>query len=293
MPTDEVARLAGIDPSQVLRFDQNTPPLPARSTRPGAIAGALARVNGYPAGGYRALRAAIADYAGVDAGARRARSGRRRPDPALRARLRRAGRRDRDPAGADLPALPHRGAARRSARSRRLRAGCSLWHSPATRTTRPASSMSLPDVRPLVVDEAYFEYSGADGCAAARRRRDRPAHVLEALRPRRGAHRLRARRTGDGGRVERASGAGADLDACRPRSRSRRSPTRPTSSRCSRSVRGSRRHCARSAWRRSSRTRTSSTCRSKTAAPDRSGAATSRHRRALVRRCDPRLGARP
>ena len=49
----------------MLRFDQNTPPLPARSTRPGAIAGALARVNGYPAGGYRALRAAIADYAGV------------------------------------------------------------------------------------------------------------------------------------------------------------------------------------------------------------------------------------
>ncbi len=63
LPTDEVARLAGIDSSQVLRFDQNTPPLPARSTRPGAIAGALARVNGYPAGGYRALRAAIADYA--------------------------------------------------------------------------------------------------------------------------------------------------------------------------------------------------------------------------------------
>ena len=56
LPTDEVARLAGIDPSQVLRFDQNTPPLPLPSTRPGAIAGALARVNGYPAGGYRALR---------------------------------------------------------------------------------------------------------------------------------------------------------------------------------------------------------------------------------------------
>jgi hypothetical protein len=50
-PTDEVARLAGIDPSQVLRFDQNTPSLPLPSTRPGAIAGALARVSGYPAGG--------------------------------------------------------------------------------------------------------------------------------------------------------------------------------------------------------------------------------------------------
>ena len=62
-PTDEVALLAGIDPSQVVRFDQNTPPLPLPSTRPGTIAGALARVNGYPAGGYRALRRAIADYA--------------------------------------------------------------------------------------------------------------------------------------------------------------------------------------------------------------------------------------
>ena len=35
-PTDEVAALAGIDPSQVLRFDQNTPPLPLPSTRPGS-----------------------------------------------------------------------------------------------------------------------------------------------------------------------------------------------------------------------------------------------------------------
>src|SRR5439155_14410813 len=36
------------------------------STRPGTIAGALARVSGYPAGGYRSLRSAIAAYAGVE-----------------------------------------------------------------------------------------------------------------------------------------------------------------------------------------------------------------------------------
>jgi histidinol-phosphate aminotransferase len=65
-PTDEVARIAGIDASQVVRFDQNTPPLPLPSTRPGAVAGALARISGYPAGGYRELRAAIASYAGVE-----------------------------------------------------------------------------------------------------------------------------------------------------------------------------------------------------------------------------------
>ena len=64
LPTDEVARLAGIDRSQVLRFDQNTPPLPLPSTRPGTVAGALARVSGYPAGGYRALRRAIAAMPG-------------------------------------------------------------------------------------------------------------------------------------------------------------------------------------------------------------------------------------
>src|SRR4029077_4798442 len=50
----------------VLRFDQNTPPLPLPSTRPGAIAGALARVNGYPGGGYRPLRAAMPAYTGVE-----------------------------------------------------------------------------------------------------------------------------------------------------------------------------------------------------------------------------------
>src|SRR5207253_3095887 len=65
-PTDEVARLAAVDPSHVLRFDQNTPPLPRPSARPGTIAAALARVSGYPAGGYRTLRRAIADYAGVE-----------------------------------------------------------------------------------------------------------------------------------------------------------------------------------------------------------------------------------
>ena len=61
-----MAQLAGIDISQVLRFDQNTPPLPLASTRPGTIAGALARVSGYPGGGYVPLRRAVADYVGVE-----------------------------------------------------------------------------------------------------------------------------------------------------------------------------------------------------------------------------------
>ena len=65
-PTEEVARLAGIDPSQVVRYDQNTPPLPLPSTRPGTIASALASVMSYPVGGYPELRRAIAEYTGVD-----------------------------------------------------------------------------------------------------------------------------------------------------------------------------------------------------------------------------------
>src|SRR5206468_7822210 len=64
--TPEVARLSGIDESQVLRFDQNTPAQPLASTRPATVAGALARVNGYPGGGYAPLRQAIASYAGVE-----------------------------------------------------------------------------------------------------------------------------------------------------------------------------------------------------------------------------------
>ena len=64
-PNDEVARLAGIDPSQVIRFDQNTPPLPLPSTRPGTIARALSTISGYPPGGYHELKAAIAAYNGL------------------------------------------------------------------------------------------------------------------------------------------------------------------------------------------------------------------------------------
>ena len=64
-PTDEVARSCRHRSVAGLRFDQNTPPLPLPTTRPGAIAGALARINNYPAGGSRTFRRAIADYNGV------------------------------------------------------------------------------------------------------------------------------------------------------------------------------------------------------------------------------------
>ena len=64
--TEELARRAGLDPVQIVRFDGNVPPLPLPSSRPAAIAAALARINEYAHGGYPRIHAAIADYAGVE-----------------------------------------------------------------------------------------------------------------------------------------------------------------------------------------------------------------------------------
>jgi len=159
MPTDEVARLAGIDPSQVLRFDQNTPAQPLPSTRPGAIAGALARVNGYPAGGYRALRRAIAGYAGVEpenvvlgAGA---------DDLILLCARAYAGPGDT----IAIPQAPTYALYRIAAQLAGAQVTDSyepgLALSFACRPNNPTGTLeALPDARPLVVDEAYFEYSG-------------------------------------------------------------------------------------------------------------------------------------
>src|SRR5437899_5113527 len=155
-PSDEVARLAGIDPSQVLRFDQNTPPLPLPSTRPGTIAGALARVSGYPAGGYRALRCAIAAYAGVEpenvvlgAGA---------DDLIMLAARAFAGPGDE----IAIPPAPTYPLFRIAAEL----AGAEVGDAApvvtfACRPNNPTGELvPLPAARPLVVDEAYFEYSG-------------------------------------------------------------------------------------------------------------------------------------
>jgi histidinol-phosphate aminotransferase/imidazoleglycerol-phosphate dehydratase/histidinol-phosphatase len=156
LPTDEVARLAGIDPSQVLRFDQNTPPLPLGSTRPGTIAGPLARISGYPAGGYRTLRGAIADYAEVEpenvvlgAGA---------DDLILLCARAYAGPGDT----IAVPTAPTYPLFRIAAQL----VGAVIGDVDpvltfACRPNNPTGELGpVPDVRPLVVDEAYFEYSG-------------------------------------------------------------------------------------------------------------------------------------
>jgi len=155
-PSDEVARLAGIDPSQVLRFDQNTPSQPLASTRPATVAGALARISGYPAGGYRRLRRAIADYAGVEpenivlgAGA---------DDLILLCARAYAGPGD-TVAIPESPTYPLFRIAVELAGAEVGDEGPVLTF--ACRPNNPTGTLGpLPDARPLVVDEAYFEYSG-------------------------------------------------------------------------------------------------------------------------------------
>ena len=139
-----------------MRFDGNTRPLPLPSARPGTIAGPLAEVSGYAHGGHYRLTAAVAEYAGVDpenvvlgAGA---------DDLILLCARTFAGPGD-EVAIASEPTYP----------LYRIAAGLAGAEvggkSPAVtfccRPNNPTGELgSLPDARPLVVDEAYFEYAG-------------------------------------------------------------------------------------------------------------------------------------
>ena len=157
--TLDLARRAGIDPVELVRFDGNVPPLPLPSSRPATVAAALATVNEYPRTLYSALTEAIADYAGVEpenvvlgAGAddlillvARAFAGpgdvvsiADEPTYSLyRVAAELAGAR----VGADDPVLTF-----------------------CCRPNNPTGALDpLPGARPLVVDEAYWEYSGSDG----------------------------------------------------------------------------------------------------------------------------------
>jgi histidinol-phosphate/aromatic aminotransferase/cobyric acid decarboxylase-like protein/imidazoleglycerol phosphate dehydratase HisB len=154
--TDALARRAGLDPFEIVRFDGNTRPLPPPSARPGAIAGALAEVNGYAHGGHSALVAAVAEHADVEpenvvlgAGA---------DDLILLCARSFAGPGD-EVAIPSEPTYPLYQVAAGLA-------GAEVGDTdPAVtfccRPNNPTGELGeLPDVRPLVVDEAYFEYAG-------------------------------------------------------------------------------------------------------------------------------------
>ena len=156
MPTLEVARLAGVDPSQVLRFDQNTPALPLPSTRPGTVAGALARVNGYPGATYPPLRRAIADYCDVEP--ENVVLGTGADDLILLVARAYAGPGDT----VAIPSAPTYPLYRIAAQL----AGAEIGDDDpvltfACRPNNPTGALDpLPAASPLVVDEAYFEYCG-------------------------------------------------------------------------------------------------------------------------------------
>jgi imidazoleglycerol-phosphate dehydratase/histidinol-phosphatase len=155
--TAELARLTGLDPVQIVRFDGNVPAQPPPTARPGTIAGALADVNVYAHGGYPELIRAVADYAGVEpenvvlgAGAddlillcARTFAGPGdtvaiEPEPTYPLFRTAAGLAGADD-GPGEPALTF-----------------------TCRPNNPTGELAdLPAARPLVVDEAYFEYAGA------------------------------------------------------------------------------------------------------------------------------------
>jgi histidinol-phosphate aminotransferase len=155
--TDEIARRVGLPVEEIIRFDGNTSPQALPSTRAEALTEELARIHTYPHGGYPLLERAIADYAGVAPG--NVVLGAGADDLILLLTRSFAGPGDRVAIANDptYPMFP-----------------ISVWVAGAEvgdddpvlticcRPNNPTGELGeLPDARPLVVDEAYFEYSGS------------------------------------------------------------------------------------------------------------------------------------
>jgi histidinol-phosphate aminotransferase len=155
--TEEIARRVGLPVDQIVRFDGNTSPQALPSTRAEALTEELGRIHTYPHGGYPELERAIAGYAGVapenivlGAGA---------DDLILLLTRSFAGPGDRVSIAND-PTYPM--------------FAISVWVAGAEisdddpvlticcRPNNPTGELGeLPAARPLVVDEAYFEYAGS------------------------------------------------------------------------------------------------------------------------------------
>jgi histidinol-phosphate aminotransferase len=154
--TEEIARRVGLQADQIIRFDGNTSPRALPSTRAEALTEELGRIHTYPHGGYPQLERAIADYAGVapenvvlGAGA----------DDLILLLTRSFASPGDTVAIANDPTYPM--------------FPISVWVAGANvgdddpvlticcRPNNPTGELGdLPAARPLVVDEAYFEYSG-------------------------------------------------------------------------------------------------------------------------------------
>lgn len=153
---EEIARRTGLDLADIVRFDGNTSPRALPSTRAEALMEELARIHTYPHGGYPRLVAAIANYAGVapenvvlGAGA---------DDLIMLTTRSFAAPGDRvaianDPTYAMFHNAVRVAGAEVGADDPALTICC--------RPNNPTGELGpIPAARPLVVDEAYFEYSG-------------------------------------------------------------------------------------------------------------------------------------
>src|SRR3954451_22954934 len=152
----DIARRAGIATEDVLRFDGNTPPDPAPTARPETIAAALERIQSYRHGGFPELLQAIAAYNGVEPGQIVLGAG---ADDLLMLCARAFAGPGAVVAIAHEPSYPLYRVA--------------VWVTGAdvgdddpvlTFVCRPhnptGALVDIPRARPLVVDEAYYEYAG-------------------------------------------------------------------------------------------------------------------------------------
>ncbi|HUG63940.1 MAG TPA: aminotransferase class I/II-fold pyridoxal phosphate-dependent enzyme [Gaiellaceae bacterium] len=154
--TAAIAAELGLDPVEVVRFDANVPAAPLPAARPGAIAAALAAVNEYAHGGFPELVDAIAEYAGVcpenvvlGAGA----------DDLILLCARSFAGPGATVAITESPTYPlFRIAAQLAGAEVGTRDPAVTF---CCRPNNPTGTLGpLPPGRPLVVDEAYFEYAG-------------------------------------------------------------------------------------------------------------------------------------
>ena len=156
LSTADVARIAGVEPRAVLRFDGNVPPEAPPYARPETVAAALDEIHRYPHGGFPALLDALAEYGGVEpsqvvlgAGA---------DDLILLCARSFAGPGDVVRV-LDEPTYPLLRIAAWLAGAETGDDGAVVTL--ACRPHNPTGALGpVPDFRPLVVDEAYFEYCG-------------------------------------------------------------------------------------------------------------------------------------
>jgi histidinol-phosphate aminotransferase len=154
--TEEIARRTGLPVSEIVRFDGNTSPQLLPSSRAEAVAEELARIHTYPHGGYPRLEEAIARYAGVSPGNVILGAG---ADDLILLVVRAFAAPGDRVAIANDPTYPMYSIAVRVA-------GAEIGAEQPTlticcRPNNPTGELGeLPATRPLLVDEAYFEYSG-------------------------------------------------------------------------------------------------------------------------------------